>query len=198
MQLGAKTRLAGTVASNTNQAGQGYALTAALMGPHFRSLFSRIVHGMPVLVSSNCAAVFIGALAFALTETALFLTTPKEERNKRLIKNLVIGGSVTLAVYAILFVWSTVQTVFDDHNDRVGRWRAVVNEKDQLKLGLAKRDDYIRHMQDANQKLTDENLALKKRAPFPTVSQSDEAQAKEKARRLEIRNKLGDLWVQLL
>ena len=117
------------------------------MWPHFIHLFWRIVHGMPVLVSSNWAASFIGGLTFLVTEFVLFMITPREQRWKRLISNLLIGLAVTTFVYSTLFVWSTVQTVYDNHHDSVGRWQAVVQEKNALKESLQQRDTYIHQLE---------------------------------------------------
>jgi hypothetical protein len=57
--------------------------------------------------------------------------------------NLARGLVVTAIVYAGLFIWSTIQTVYDDHHDSVSRWRAVVKEKENLKAELKRRDESI-------------------------------------------------------
>lgn len=114
---------------------------------------------MPVLVSSNWAAWILGVIAFLLTELLLYMNTRKEERRKRLTSNLLIGLAVTLFVYGTLFVWSTIQTVYDDHHDVVGRWRAVVNENKRLeeeKQGLVNpnyRDSEISTLKQEIEKL---------------------------------------------
>jgi hypothetical protein len=102
---------------------------------------------MPLLVSSGWAASILGFLTFGFTEFVLYMNTPKEDRAKRLKGNLVVGLLVTLFVYSILFVWSTIQTVYDTHQDSVGRWQLVVKEKDSLKAELQKRDDYIKSLE---------------------------------------------------
>lgn len=117
------------------------------MWTHFLHLLWRIVHGMPVLVSSNWAAWIVGIVAFLLTELLLYVSTPKEERRKRLLSNLLIGFAVTVFVYGTLFVWSTIQTIYDDHHDSGGRWRTVVKEKDRLKEQLEERDKYIKELE---------------------------------------------------
>jgi hypothetical protein len=117
------------------------------MWPHFVNLLVRIIHGAPGLVSSNWAASFLGLGAFSLTELLLYMTTPKEERAGRLRTNLVIGVLVTIFVYSVLFVWSTIQTVYDDHHDSTGRWQAVVKEKDSLKMIVQQRDEYIQRLE---------------------------------------------------
>jgi hypothetical protein len=53
----------------------------------------------------------------------------------------VIGA--LLFVWAITFVVCAVTTLYDDHRNMAGRWKHVVNEKDNLKVELQKRDDYI-------------------------------------------------------
>jgi hypothetical protein len=117
------------------------------MWAHFLNILWRIIHGMPVLVSSNWAAWILGILTFGFTELLLFMGTAREERWKRLKGNVLIGLLVTVFVYSILFVWSTVQTTYDDHHDSVGRWQSVVNEKENLKAELRQRDDYIRSLE---------------------------------------------------
>jgi hypothetical protein len=98
---------------------------------------------MPLLVSSNWLAWLLSLSAFGLTELLLFLTTPRGQRIKRFNLNFLIGVAVAVFVYSILFTWSTLQTVYDDHRDSTGRWRVVVNEKNNLKAGLRQRDEYI-------------------------------------------------------
>jgi hypothetical protein len=110
-------------------------------------LLLRVLHGMPVLVSSNWAAWILGIATFLLTELLLFKTTAKEERWGRLKVNLLIGIGVTAFAYSVLFAWSTVRTVYDDHHDSTGRWRAVVNEKNTLKGMLQVRDAYIKRLE---------------------------------------------------
>jgi hypothetical protein len=65
----------------------------------------------------------------------------------RLKVNLLIGIGVTAFAYSVLFAWSTVRTVYDDHHDSTGRWRAVVNEKNTLKGMLQVRDAYIKRLE---------------------------------------------------
>ena len=117
------------------------------MWQHFVSFLLRILHGMPLLVSSNWAAWGLGLLAFVVTEAMLFVTTPKESRSKRLKSNVLIGVGVTLFVYSTLFVWSTIQTTYDDHRDVDTRWKSLVREKDGLKQELSSRDGYIKQLQ---------------------------------------------------
>jgi hypothetical protein len=117
------------------------------MWSNFVDILFRIVHGMPVLVSSGWAASILGFITFGFTELLLYMNTPKEDRTKRLKGNLFIGLLVTVFLYSILFVWSTIQTIYDEHHDSVGRWQVVVREKDSLKTELQKRDDYIRSLE---------------------------------------------------
>jgi hypothetical protein len=117
---------------------------------------------MPDLVSSNWAAWILGLATFALTEVLLYLSTPREERSQRWARNLLIGVAVTAFVYFTLFIWSTVQTVYDNHHDSVMRWQAVVVEKNTLKDTLRKRDDYIHALKGKTQDLQGKaNLAPK-------------------------------------
>lgn len=104
---------------------------------------------MPVLVSSNWANWIISAAAFGVTEFLLFKNTPKAERSTRAWKNILIGLVVTACVQLVLFTWSTIQTVYDDHHDSTGRWHAVVNEKNSLKGSLQERDSYIGRLEAA-------------------------------------------------
>jgi hypothetical protein len=113
------------------------------MSSHFFHLFLRIVHGMPGLVSSNWAAWLLGVVVFVLYHLLVLCFRGWREMGKRWLQNL---GFATLAAalgYIALFSWSAIQTTYDDHHDSTGRWQAVVNEKNILKVGLATRDDYI-------------------------------------------------------
>jgi len=140
------------------------------MWPHFVHLLARIIHGAPGLVSSNWAASFLGLGAFSLTELLLYTTTPKEERVRRLRANLLIGVLVTIFVYSVLFVWSTIQTVYDEHHDSVGRWQAVVNEREQLKDGLKKRDEYITRLESKSCLICAPSSSRKPQVPQISVS----------------------------
>jgi hypothetical protein len=120
---------------------------------HFTHLFWRIVHGMPVLVSSNWASWLILIGTFLLTQGLLLGRARLEGEDMRQWwanrwKNLGLGFLVTAIVYASLFLWSTVQTVYDDHHDSTGRWQAVVKEKNDLKGLLSERDQYITQLQN--------------------------------------------------
>lgn len=119
------------------------------MWPHFVHLFWRTVHGMPVLVSSNWASWLILIGAFLLTECLLLWREREHMRewwNKRW-SNLALSILVTLIVYTSLFLWSTVQTIYDDHHDSIGRWQAVVKEKNSLTEMLQQRDEYIKRLE---------------------------------------------------
>ena len=115
------------------------------MWPHFVHLFWRTIHGMPLLVSSNWASWLILIGTFLLTEGLLLWREHEHLREwwgKRW-KNLALGILVTVIVYTSLFLWSLVQTIYDEHHDSTTRWQAVVQEKDNLKIGLKERDEYI-------------------------------------------------------
>jgi hypothetical protein len=62
-------------------------------------------------------------------------------------------GGLKRAVYTLLIVWAitfavcSATSVYHDHRDLTERLRAVVNEKDQLKNGLAVRDNYIQKLE---------------------------------------------------
>jgi hypothetical protein len=63
--------------------------------------------------------------------------------SKRWQENVGIGLLATSIGYALLFGLSSVVTVYDDHKDVMGRWSAVVNEKNKLKEILEKREQHI-------------------------------------------------------
>jgi hypothetical protein len=142
---------------------------------------------MPVLVSSNWAAWFLVIGTFLLTEFLLFQREhqPMREWWKKRWRNLGLGLLVTAIVYGSLFLWSTVQTVYDDHHDSVTRWRAVVNEKDQLKQELKDRDGYISH-------LLVRSCPLPKPCTQGARQEGNGSEEQEKAQRLDIRTKLSE------
>lgn len=122
---------------------------------------------MPLLVSSNWAASGVGLATFIFTEIWLFATTEPAERKKNLARNILTGVVVTAFVYITLFIWSTVQTVYDDHHDATGRWQQVVNEKNNLKIELGKRDNYVRQLEQRSCPVCPTG---KGRTPPPTIT----------------------------
>src|SRR5579871_582256 len=114
----------------------------------FIRLFIRILHGMPTLVSSNWASWLLGGLGmFVLAEAWVWSRGSKGQRfrewwEKRRSSILRVFGFAT--VYgAVLFGWSTVQTVYDDHHDNTGRMLAVVKEKNSLYADLSLQDNQL-------------------------------------------------------
>jgi len=68
-------------------------------------------------------------------------------------------GGLRRAVYTLLVVWAVtfavciVTSIYNDHQNISGRWRAVVREKDELKNSLSVRDKYIQQLTDENSRL---------------------------------------------
>jgi hypothetical protein len=118
------------------------------MWSNFTHIFFRIIHGMPVLVSSNWAAWLIGVGAFALSQVIVLVRHGWQEMLRRWKENIGIGLISAAAVYAFLFAWSTIWTIYDDHHDVVGRARVVFDEKNNLKTEVEKRDKYIKKLED--------------------------------------------------
>ncbi len=65
------------------------------------------------------------------------------------VKPVVITTGVTLLAWASLFSWAIYRSVYNDHQNLVGRLRTVVSEKDALKVGLTERDKYIKRLEDS-------------------------------------------------
>jgi hypothetical protein len=71
---------------------------------------------------------------------------------------VVLSVSITAFAWLCLFSWAVYKTVYNDHQNLIGRLQAVVQEKDELKSRLAVRDRYI-------QQLTEENVITKAVSP---------------------------------
>jgi hypothetical protein len=119
------------------------------MWSHFVDLFWRILHGMPLLVSSNWAAFGMGAGLFALYHIFVWSIRGSAEMRRQWKENIGIGLLATGTGYLLLFAWSGVVTTYDEHHDSNGRWREVVNEKNKLKNELEDRDQYIKRLEQA-------------------------------------------------
>jgi hypothetical protein len=117
------------------------------MWSNFVHLFWRTIHGMPVLVSSNWASWGLGFAIFVLYETLTIWMRGLQDMILRWKQNVGLGLLATGGGYLILFTFSAVATIYDEHHDSTGRWQAVVKEKDALKVGLKQRDDYIKTLE---------------------------------------------------
>lgn len=65
------------------------------------------------------------------------------EHLKQSVVPTLIGFAVPIVFLACVFMWKIGSTVYADHRDMAGRWQNVVREKDNLKVQLKERDDYI-------------------------------------------------------
>jgi hypothetical protein len=137
------------------------------MWPHFISVLLRIIHGMPLLVSSNWAAWLVGIGAFIFSQVIVLARSGLKEMLRRWKENIGIGLISAAAVYIFLFGWSAVQTIYDEHHDNTGRWRAVVNEKDALKVELKRRDDYIELLKARSCPACSNRHSISQPAPSP-------------------------------
>jgi hypothetical protein len=117
---------------------------------HVFNLLGRAFHNMPLLVSSNWAAVFMAVGIFIVSQLLFLLTRGWGEMKRLWKESVAIGFAAVLVGWLGLYAWSIVVTTYDDHHDMAGRWGAVVNEKDALKAGLKQRDDYIKRLENAH------------------------------------------------
>lgn len=117
------------------------------MWPHFLHLFWRTIYGMPLVVSSNWASWALGLAIFVLYEVLAVKFRGWHDVVSRWKQNVGIGLLATFGGYVLLFAYSAIITTYDEHHDSIGRWQAVVNEKNSLKIGLQQRDDYIRKLE---------------------------------------------------
>jgi hypothetical protein len=91
-----------------------------------------------------------GAFLFAVVAIWKIQGGEAVKDHKKRTFGLAFAASVL--VFAIwhgsVFLWTGIKTVYGDHRDTTGRWRAVVNEKDQLKHGLSDRDTTITNLKN--------------------------------------------------
>jgi hypothetical protein len=114
---------------------------------HFTHLFWRIMHGMPLLVSSNWASWGLLVAVFFLSEGLAIAFRGWQDMTTRWKQNVGIGLLAAACGYLILFSWSAIVTTYDEHHDSTGRWKVVVEEKNNLKTGLGERDNYIKELE---------------------------------------------------
>jgi hypothetical protein len=117
------------------------------MWPHFEHLVWRIIHGMPVLVSSNWANWGLGLAIFVLYEVFAIKFRGWQDVVSRWKQNVGLGLLATAGGYVLLFAYSAIITTYDEHHDSTGRWQAVVKEKDNLKVLLQQKDEYIKKLE---------------------------------------------------
>jgi hypothetical protein len=116
------------------------------MWSHFINILARVLHAMPAIISSNWPAVFLTLGIFIFLQT-LILWQRRWKTVRQWAQNVGIEVVWVLAGWIVLFLVSTVITLYHDHADLAGRSRAIVNEKNDLKIDLKNRDDYIQKLQ---------------------------------------------------
>ncbi len=117
------------------------------MWPHFVRIFLRALQGMPFVVSSNWANWSLALAIFLLYEVLAIAFRGWSDMKERWKQNVGIGLLATLGGYLLLFAYSAVISTYNDHRDSTGRWQQVVNEKNKLKDGWEKKDQYIRQLE---------------------------------------------------
>jgi hypothetical protein len=100
----------------------------------------------------------------------------------------LISVGLTVVAWIGLLTWGTVRGVYNDHQNLAGRLRAVVNEKDALKVELSKRDQFIRTLQEANQRCQQQKPAKRTtEVPLDIVCQHlADCPSKELSRRAQL------------
>lgn len=107
---------------------------------------------MPALVSSNWIAWGLGAFVFIAYLLSILWARGWAEMKRQWKENISRGVVTGFLGYCVLFAMSTIVTLYDDHHDVTGRWRAVVNEKDKLLGELKDRDKYITQLESETKK----------------------------------------------
>ena len=98
---------------------------------HFVHLFWRVIHGMPLLLSSNWPDKFFGIWIFVVLQVLLAISSRHHMQRwwENRYRNLATGIAAVVIGYISLFAWSTVQTIYDNYHDATGRWQSVVRKK---------------------------------------------------------------------
>lgn len=109
---------------------------------------------MPILVSSNWASWLIAIFVFVISIVQQFRSREgKLQRfsawfSEQWRKGIGFAVLASVVVYGVgLFLWSTWQTVYDDHHDSTGRWQAVVKERNNLYAQVVQQESQIRQLQ---------------------------------------------------
>jgi hypothetical protein len=100
------------------------------------------------MVSGNWIQVSLGIFIFLFAEFLILRMRGWPEMRRRWLESVGIGVVSVFAGWVTLFLYSVIVTTYHDHFDVNGRWRAVVNEKNQLKGLLTTRDKYITRLQE--------------------------------------------------
>lgn len=123
---------------------------------HLFNLLHRISHNFFAALGQTGLGWWVQAIIlFAVTEVVTYLVVwavlGKPAMTARFAKNFKIGLYVWIivlvCVYGPIFGWHVLKTTYNDHRDVVSRWRAVVNEKNNLKSELSERDQYIQRLE---------------------------------------------------
>lgn len=127
-------------------------LTLAEAAHHFAHLFVR---------AFVCSYSFLGTSPGGLAAQVLTIFTTEVQGGWWRLSAWRANwqGGLKRAVYTLLVVWAvtfavcTATTIYNDHQNISGRWRAVVREKDELKNSLSIRDKYIQQLTEENSRL---------------------------------------------
>jgi hypothetical protein len=115
-------------------------IISVLLAALSTSMLSVIVFSILVPLSMFGAVVLYKWLSGEHSKTH-FVQSIKES-----VKAAYFSASIPFAAWALLFAWATLVSVYHDHQNLAGRLRAVVNEKEHLKDGVAVRDRYINRL----------------------------------------------------
>jgi hypothetical protein len=77
---------------------------------------------------------------------------------KASVKPVLIGAGITVVAWVCLFSWALYKSVYNDHQNLVGRLHVVVNEKDALKTTLKQRDGYIKRLEQSQLRVVTRTL----------------------------------------
>jgi hypothetical protein len=102
---------------------------------------------LSLVVFSLCVPLAVFIVAVLLKWSESWTLTGLMFALQASVKPAVVGTAVTFAAWVCLFSWALYRSVYNDHNNLIGRLRTVVNEKNALKTMLVQRDEYIKTLE---------------------------------------------------
>jgi hypothetical protein len=100
---------------------------------HFVRLLARVFSEIPSRVSSNWTAILMAVGIFVVTLLLLLVVRGWDEMKRQWVRDIFIGVIAVAVGWIGLFLWSTAETIYEDHQAFVTQSANLLKENAALK-----------------------------------------------------------------